>query len=189
MATNGELKVANYLMAVEGLAMIRRIVTDPGALEPRANEIAMIIRAVDQPPLSTMIDIIRHEVDPGYSMWAPRYDGPNPAIETEEPVFTELVRGIASGVRARRRVRNRKAHRDLVGDGLGRDRCRCHRRDARTARAKVPVRRSTKDGCRRCPSRTRRSTWWSAASRCRTSKTWCRSTPSSPVSSGPVGAR
>src|SRR4029078_12934600 len=34
----------------------------------------------------------------GYSMWAPRYDGPNPAIETEEPVFTELVRASRPGV-------------------------------------------------------------------------------------------
>ena len=83
-------------MAVEGLAMIRRIVTDPARSNPVRTRSPMIIRAVDQPPLSTMIDIIRHEVDPGYSMWAPRYDGPNPAIETEEPVFTELVRGIAS---------------------------------------------------------------------------------------------
>ncbi len=51
----------------------------------------MIVRAADTPPLSTMIAVIRHDVDAGYSMWAPRYDGPNPAIETEEPVFRELV--------------------------------------------------------------------------------------------------
>jgi ubiquinone/menaquinone biosynthesis C-methylase UbiE len=98
MGTTAELKVANYLMAVEGLAMIRNIVTDPRAIEPRADEIAMIIRSVDRPPLSTMIEVIRHDVDAGYSMWAPRYDGPNPAIEAEEPVFTELVRTPAPGV-------------------------------------------------------------------------------------------
>ena len=98
MSTIAELKVANYLMAVEGMAMIRRIVTDPSALQPRADEVAMIIGLVDRPPLSTMIDIVRHDVDAGYSMWAPRYDGPNPAIETEEPVFTDLVRASPPGV-------------------------------------------------------------------------------------------
>lgn len=98
MSTASELKVANYLMAVEGLAMIRRVITDPSAVEPRANEIAMIVQSIDTPPLSTMIDVIRHEVDAGYSLWAPRYDGPNPAIETEEPVFTELVGALTPGV-------------------------------------------------------------------------------------------
>jgi ubiquinone/menaquinone biosynthesis C-methylase UbiE len=97
MSTTTELKVANYLMAIEGLAMIRNVATGPSAVEPRANEIAMIVRSVDRPPLSTMIDIIRHDVGAGYSMWAPRYDGPNPAIEAEEPVFTELVRASAPG--------------------------------------------------------------------------------------------
>jgi ubiquinone/menaquinone biosynthesis C-methylase UbiE len=98
MSTTAELKVANYLIAVEGLAMIRNVVTDPSAVESRADEIAMIVRSVDQPPLSTMIDIIRHDVSTGYSMWAPRYDGPNPAIEAEEPVFAELVRASAPGI-------------------------------------------------------------------------------------------
>jgi ubiquinone/menaquinone biosynthesis C-methylase UbiE len=85
-------------MAVEGLAMIRRLFTDPSAVQPRADEIAMLVRSVEVPPLSSMIDIVCHDVDAGYSLWAPRYDGPNPAIETEEPVFTELVRASPPGV-------------------------------------------------------------------------------------------
>src|SRR5882672_7111190 len=91
MGPTAELKVANYLTAIEGLAMIRRFLFDPASVDARAAEVAMIMRAADTPPLSTMIDIIRHDVDAGYSMWAPRYDGPNPAIETEEPVFSELI--------------------------------------------------------------------------------------------------
>ena len=31
-------------------------------------------------------------------MWAERYDGPNPAIETEEPVFREIVGALTPGV-------------------------------------------------------------------------------------------
>jgi ubiquinone/menaquinone biosynthesis C-methylase UbiE len=98
MSTVSELKVANYLMAVEGLAMIRHLFSDPSAIQPRADEIAMVVRSIEVPPLSSMIDIVRHDVDTGYSMWAPRYDGPNPAIETEEPVFRELAGRSSPGV-------------------------------------------------------------------------------------------
>jgi ubiquinone/menaquinone biosynthesis C-methylase UbiE len=91
MGTIGELKVANYLMAIEGLAMIRNVMREPAATEPRADEVLMIAAGVDQPPLSTMIPIDRYDVESGYSRWAPRYDGPNPAIEAEEPVFRALV--------------------------------------------------------------------------------------------------
>ena len=98
MGADGELKVANYLMAVEGFAMIRRLLFDPRALDSRAAEIGAIVRGMETPPLSTLIDVHRHDVDAGYSMWAPRYDGPNPAIETEEPVFRGLVADSRPGV-------------------------------------------------------------------------------------------
>jgi ubiquinone/menaquinone biosynthesis C-methylase UbiE len=98
MSTTAELKVANYLMAIEGLAMIRRVVTDPSSVQPRADEIAMLVQSIEVPPLSSTIDMICHDVDTGYSLWAQRYDGPNPAIETEEPVFTELVGASSPGL-------------------------------------------------------------------------------------------
>jgi ubiquinone/menaquinone biosynthesis C-methylase UbiE len=91
MGTIGELRVANYLLAIEGLAMVRDFLQDPASVEPRAAEVLMIAAGVDQPPLSTMIPIDRYDVEAGYSRWAPRYDGPNPAIEAEEPLFRALV--------------------------------------------------------------------------------------------------
>src|SRR2546422_3178398 len=91
MGADGELKVANYLLAVEGFAMIRGLFTEPATLDSRAAEVAAIVRGIERPPLSTLIPVNRHDVDTGYSMWAPRYDGPNPAIAAEEPAFRELV--------------------------------------------------------------------------------------------------
>jgi ubiquinone/menaquinone biosynthesis C-methylase UbiE len=91
MGTAGELKVAHYLMAIEGVAMIRDFLIDPGALEARAGEIAAIVHGAGNPPLSTMIPVERYDVDAGYSRWAERYDGPNPAIAAEEPTFRDLV--------------------------------------------------------------------------------------------------
>jgi SAM-dependent methyltransferase len=98
MGTVGELKIANYLMAIEGFAMIRDLLIDPSGLETRAAEIAAIVRGADAPPLSTLIPIDRYEVDAGYSLWAPSYDGPNPAIEAEEPVFRSIVGALRPGV-------------------------------------------------------------------------------------------
>jgi len=98
MGTVGELKVANYLLAVEGLAMIRDFLADPGALEVRAAEVTAIVRGAESPPLSTLIPVDRYDVEAGYSLWAPRYDGPNPLIEIEEPVFRELVGTSSPGV-------------------------------------------------------------------------------------------
>ena len=144
MGQDVELKIANYLLAIEGFAMIRRFLFDPEALDARTAEVAAIVRGMEIPPLSTLISVTRHEVNAGYSMWAPRYDGPNPAIETEEPVFRSSS---ARRLRrcARRRVRNRAARRDPVVDGMGRDRGRRDRRDV-GARPSQSARRGVSPG-------------------------------------------
>src|SRR5438445_617707 len=98
MGADGELKVANYLLAIEGFAMIRWFASDPSGLDARAAEIRAIVRGMETPPLSTLIPVNRHDVDAGYSLWAPRYDRPNPAIEAEEPVFRDLVGTMRPGV-------------------------------------------------------------------------------------------
>lgn len=91
MGTIGEFKVAHYLQAVEGLAMIRDFLQDPDAIAPRGAEVSLLAAGIDQPPLSTMVPVDRYDVESGYERWAPRYDGPNPAIEAEEPLFRSLV--------------------------------------------------------------------------------------------------
>jgi ubiquinone/menaquinone biosynthesis C-methylase UbiE len=97
MSTAGELKIANYLMAIEGLAMIRAFLTDPARLDARAGEITAIVHGAERPPLSMLLPVERYDVEAGYSLWAPRYDGPNPAIEVEAPVFRSLVGALSPG--------------------------------------------------------------------------------------------
>lgn len=87
----GGLKILNYLLAVEGLAMIRDFMNDPDALAPRAAEVAALVGADGDELLSHMVPVHRYDVEAGYSIWAQRYDGPNPAIEAEQPRFCELV--------------------------------------------------------------------------------------------------
>jgi SAM-dependent methyltransferase len=91
VGTIGEFKVAHYLQAVDGLAMIRDFLQDPDAIAPRGAEVALLAAGIDQPPLSMMIPVDRYDVESGYERWAPRYDGPNPAVEAEEPSFRALV--------------------------------------------------------------------------------------------------
>ena len=98
MGTAGKLRIADYLLAVEGLAMIRDVLTNPSALTARAAEMTAIVEGLETPLLSTMISIERYDVDEGYSLWAPRYDAPNPAIDTEAPVFRDLVGPLQPGV-------------------------------------------------------------------------------------------
>lgn len=93
------LLVGEYMAAVQGLAMIRTCLTDPGAARPRVAELRRILANSDTPPHSVGIPLIEHDVVDGYARWAPRYDGPNPAIEREQPIvhgmLAELPRGVA----------------------------------------------------------------------------------------------
>lgn len=91
------LLAGQFFLAVEGLALIRTSLADPDAGRPRIDEIRGIVERYDEFPQSLEIALTEHDVDEGYTKWAPRYDGPNPAIETEEPVVHELLAGLPVG--------------------------------------------------------------------------------------------
>jgi ubiquinone/menaquinone biosynthesis C-methylase UbiE len=95
---SASLLAGHYFVAVEGLAMLRRFLDDPDALPRRANEVAKVLADIDQLPNSLRLDISEYDIDDGYSRWAPRYDGPNPAIEAEEPPFYEMLAKAPRGV-------------------------------------------------------------------------------------------
>ena len=77
------LLAGEYFLAVEGFAMIRTCLTHPSAARPRVEEIRGILDRFDEFPQSLAIPMTEHGVEDGYTHWAPRYDGPNPAIEAE----------------------------------------------------------------------------------------------------------
>lgn len=97
------LVAGQYFLAVEGLALIRTTLTDPSAGRARVEEIRGIVERFDEFPNSLEIPMTEYDVDEGYSVWAHRYDGPNPAIDgltivgCEEPRMTEeLLVGLPS---------------------------------------------------------------------------------------------
>ena len=95
---NASLLAGHYFAAVEGLAMLRRFLDDPDTLARRADEIANLLANLDQFPNSLRLRISEYDVNDGYTKWAPRYDGPNPAIDTEEGPFYEMLAEAPHGV-------------------------------------------------------------------------------------------
>src|SRR5262245_48467129 len=64
------LKIGEYLLAVEGLAMIRTCMTEPSAARPRVDEIRAILAGLAGTP---DIPMTEYEVPEGYARWAERY--------------------------------------------------------------------------------------------------------------------
>jgi ubiquinone/menaquinone biosynthesis C-methylase UbiE len=88
------LNQGEYLLAVEGLAMIRTCFAEGSALGPRVEEVRQILDAL---PGSAEIPLIPYDVPEGYARWAERYDGPNPAIAREQPIVHAMLAGLPPG--------------------------------------------------------------------------------------------
>ena len=82
------LKLGEYLLAVQGLAMVRTCLTQPSAARPRVEEIRRIMADL---PGSPDIPLIEYEVPEGYARWAEHYDSPNPAIAREQPIVHGML--------------------------------------------------------------------------------------------------
>lgn len=92
------LKVGEYFMAVEGLAMMRHILTDPAKGRARGEDIRRIVENFNDFPQSLDLPVTEHDVESGYNKWAPKYDtSDNMAIEQEEPVVRGLIELLPRG--------------------------------------------------------------------------------------------
>ena len=90
--TSGE-----FFVAVSGLAALRHVLTDPERARPRIEEVRSLTARLDEPPNDIEIPVVEHPVASGYALWAPSYDGPNPAISLEEPVVHGIVDALSVG--------------------------------------------------------------------------------------------
>ena len=95
---NEDLIVGEYILAIAGYAMIRHCLTTPSEARPRVEEMRRVLAGTDTFPYSLVIPLREHDVEDGYTSWAPRYDGPNPAIELEEPIVHPMLEAAAPGV-------------------------------------------------------------------------------------------
>jgi ubiquinone/menaquinone biosynthesis C-methylase UbiE len=91
------LLAGHYFLAVHGLALLRTLFEGTEAAAPHADAIRTIAGELDEFPHSLAIPLLEHDVEEGYTQWAPRYDSPNPAIAGEEPVVHAMLAAIPAG--------------------------------------------------------------------------------------------
>jgi ubiquinone/menaquinone biosynthesis C-methylase UbiE len=93
------VRLGEFLIGVEGLAVLRHVVTgDDAMVRARLAEIARFSTGLDEPPLGLAIDVPELDVVPGYARWAATYDDmPNPLISVEERVVEDMIARIPVG--------------------------------------------------------------------------------------------
>jgi SAM-dependent methyltransferase len=98
MVDRATLYAGEYFLAIVGMAMARNCLTEPAGARPRVDDIRAVIDHFDEFPQSLALRLRGFDVEPGYTQWAPIYDGPNPAIEIEEPVVHAILQDAPRGV-------------------------------------------------------------------------------------------
>ena len=91
------LLAGQYFLAVEGLALMRQTLRHPESCLPRVDEVREIAAKFEEFPNSLAIPMIEHDIEEGYTKWSQTYDGPNPAIEGEEPVVHAILAELPVG--------------------------------------------------------------------------------------------
>jgi ubiquinone/menaquinone biosynthesis C-methylase UbiE len=86
-----------YFLGVAGMAAMRRVLSRPSEGLPRVEEIKQIVAAFDEFPNDIEIEVVEHDLESGYTEWAPFYDGPNPAIDVEEPIVQGMISDLPPG--------------------------------------------------------------------------------------------
>jgi ubiquinone/menaquinone biosynthesis C-methylase UbiE len=98
VSSNDEhLVVGEWLLAVEGQAMMRDCFLAPSLIRARVEDVRGIVANLDKFPNSLTIPLHEHDVEDGYTAWAPSYDGPNPAIAREEPIVHPMLASVPPG--------------------------------------------------------------------------------------------
>ena len=81
-----------FVLGLEGLAILRSWMTDPLTVKARSKEIVEIANQLDESPWSNPEVEVERSVSAGYGEWATKYDDPNnPVIVAEEPVVQSIL--------------------------------------------------------------------------------------------------
>jgi ubiquinone/menaquinone biosynthesis C-methylase UbiE len=93
-----QVSVGQFIVGMEGLALLRAWLTDHDAAGARVAELARMVADPDGPPLSVRLDVPAEDVRPGYARWASSYDATrNPLIHVEEPAVHALLDALPVG--------------------------------------------------------------------------------------------
>jgi ubiquinone/menaquinone biosynthesis C-methylase UbiE len=93
-----EMVAAQYFTAVAGMAAMRHCLVRPSTVRERLDDVRRVVEHLDEFPNDLVIPVVEHDLASGYDAWAPRYDGPNPAVEADEVVVHDLLAARPAGV-------------------------------------------------------------------------------------------
>ena len=89
----------DFVLGLEGLAIMRAWDVDPITVKARSQRIVEIAGQLEEEPWSNPMDAGERTVTAGYAEWAASYDSPdNPVLLAEEPIVRELVARYPVGV-------------------------------------------------------------------------------------------
>ena len=81
-----------FVLGLEGLAILRSWMTDPATVKARSKMIAEIVRQLEKPPWSNAIEGMERTTITGYAEWATTYDNSSsPPILAEQPIVRSLI--------------------------------------------------------------------------------------------------
>ncbi len=87
-----------FMLGVEGLAILRSWMMDPSTVKARSKEVVEIVAQRGKEPWVNPIIGVERTVTAGYSEWADTYDDEsNPVIVAEEAVVRSLIAGFPAG--------------------------------------------------------------------------------------------
>jgi SAM-dependent methyltransferase len=91
------LRLGEFLLGVEGIALMRHLFEDDATVAARTEEIARIISGEDE-VYQLGVDVPFVDAQSGYARWSKTYDTPgNPLIQLEQPVVWSLFDQITPG--------------------------------------------------------------------------------------------
>jgi SAM-dependent methyltransferase len=91
------LRLGEFLLGVEGIALMRHLFEDDVTAAARIEEIARIACGAED-VYQLGVDVPLLEAQPGYARWSETYDNPgNPLVELEQPVVWSIFDGITPG--------------------------------------------------------------------------------------------
>lgn len=94
-ASMGTVTAAHFFAGTIGVSIARQWYVDATFNEARLRELAEMIGRLDAFPFSIELDPSERELLAGYAEWSASYDGPNPLIDTEEPVVLPILESFA----------------------------------------------------------------------------------------------
>ena len=87
-----QAKFGDFILGLEGLAILRSWISDPATVSARSQKIVSIAKELEEAPWSNPILASEWTVTAGYAEWAATYDiSRNPMFLAEEPIVHELL--------------------------------------------------------------------------------------------------